>query len=69
MPLSLAETGKEYEIIRLGGSAEVKQHLADLGFHVGGTIVVVSKNGNDLIVKVKEARVALGRDLVNKIFI
>ena len=69
MPISLAETGTEYEISRLGGSAEVKQHLADLGFHVGGRIVVVSKNGEDLIVNAKGARVALGRDLANKVFI
>ena len=69
MPISLAEAGKEYEISRLGGSSEVRQHLADLGFHVGGKIMIVSKNGKDLIVNVKGSRVALGRDLVHKVFV
>ena len=69
MPISLAETGKEYEIKRLAGTSEVRQHLADLGFHTGGKVIVVAKNGEDLIVNVKGARIAVGRDLVSKIYI
>ena len=69
MPVSLAEPGVEYEITRLGGNAEVKQHLADLGFHVGGKVIVVSSTGEGLIINAKGARVAVGRDLANKIFI
>lgn len=69
MPVFLAEPGNEYIISRLGGSAEVKQHLADLGFHTGGKLIVVSKNGEGLIINVKGARVAVGKDLANKIFI
>lgn len=69
MPIAFAEPGKEYGITRLGGTVELRQHLADLGFHVGGKVIVVSRNGEDLIVSVKGARVAVGRDLANKIYI
>ena len=58
MPLTLANAGEENTILKVGGSAEVKKHLEDLGFVAGGTVSIVSSLGGNVIVKVKEARVA-----------
>lgn len=69
MPLKLADLNKEYEITRIGGTADVKQHLADMGFHVGAKVVVVSKAGESMIVSIKGSRVAVGRELATKIFV
>ena len=63
MPLRLADLNKEYEIMRIGGSAEVKQHLADLGFHVGAKVIVVSRSGEGMIVSIKGSRIAVGKDM------
>ena len=54
MPLSLAELGEAYIIKRIGGTPEVKKHLENLGFVVGGTVTVVSRLGGSVIVNVKE---------------
>ncbi len=69
MPLNMAEMEKELIIRRIGGNPEVKKHLEDLGFHVGGVVTVVSNLGNNLIVKVKESRVAVSDELARKIMI
>ncbi|MBR4224997.1 MAG: ferrous iron transport protein A [Oscillospiraceae bacterium] len=69
MPLTLAEQDKELIIRRIGGSGETRQHLEDLGFHVGGTVSVVSKLGDNVIVNVKGSRVAIGDELARKIMI
>lgn len=69
MPLNMAEMDKELIIRRIGGNPEVKKHLEDLGFHVGGVVTVVSNLGNNLIVKVKESRVAVSDELARKIMI
>ena len=69
MPLTYADVGQPQIIKRLGGSPEVKKHLEDLGFHVGGEISVVNTIGGNLIVNVKECRVAVSRELANKIMI
>ncbi len=69
MPLTLADPGKEYTIVRIGGSAEVKQHLADLGFVVGGKVSVVTEANGNLIVNVKESRVAIGKNMAMKIMV
>lgn len=69
MPLSLAEQEKEFIIRRIGGNPEVKKHLEDLGFHVGGTVSVISKLGNNVIVKVKESRIAVSDELARKIMV
>lgn len=69
MPLKLADLNKEYEIIRIGGGPDVKQHLADLGFHVGAKVIVVSKAGESMIVSIKGSRIAVGRELATKIFV
>ena len=69
MPLRLADLEKEYEIIRLGGSPDVKQHLADMGFHVGAKVTVVSRAGESVIVNIKGVRIAIGKELAGKIFV
>lgn len=69
MPLSLANPGEESVIKKVGGSPEVKQHLENLGFVVGGNATVVSSIGGNLIVNVKESRVAISKEMATKIMI
>ena len=69
MPLQLADLETEYEIIRIGGNSDVKQHLADMGFHVGAKVMVVSRSGASVIVSIKGVRVAIGKELAKKIFV
>ena len=69
MPLSFADIGSPQIIKRIGGSPEVKKHLDALGFHIGGEISVVNTISGNLIVNVKECRVAVSRELANKIMI
>ena len=65
MPLALADMGSENIIRHIGGSPEVRKHLEDLGFVAGGTAAL----GGNLIVKVKEARVAISEEMARKIMI
>ena len=69
MPLSYAEIEQSQIIKRIGGSPEVKKHLENLGFHIGGEICVLNTLNGNLIVNVKECRVAVSRELANKIMI
>ena len=69
MPLVFCDAGEENIICRLGGSSETKQHLADMGFVVGGSVTVLSEIGGNLIVKVKESRVAISREMAQKIMV
>ena len=69
MPLNMAEPEKEFVIRRIGGNPEVKKHLEDLGFHVGGTVSVVSKLGDNVIVNVKGSRIAVSDELARRIMI
>lgn len=69
MPLTLAPTGEESIILRIGGSQDVKQHLENLGFNVGGVITVISEISGNIIVKVKESRIALDKSMAQKIFV
>lgn len=69
MPLVLAVGGEEHIIRRVGGSPEIKKYLENLGFVAGGNVTVISENGGNLIVNVKESRVAVSREMANKIFI
>ena len=69
MPLVLANAGEENIIIKLGGSAEVRKHLADLGFVPGGTVSIISEIGGNLIVNVKDSRVAISREMAGKIMV
>ena len=69
MPLALAEPGGENIIKKIGGSPEVKKHLENLGFVVGGSVIVISSLNGNLIVNVKETRVALNEEMAGKIMI
>ena len=69
MPLNLAEMRKTQIIRKIGGSQEVRKHLEDLGFNVGGEISVFSSLGGNLIVKVKESRVAVSSELAMRIMV
>ena len=69
MPLPLANIGEEYLIRKVGGSPEVKKHLEDLGIVAGGTVTVISTIGGNVIVKVKEARVAISEEMARKIMV
>ena len=69
LPLTLANIGEEQMIHKVGGSPEVKKHLEDLGFVAGGTVTVVSSLNGNVIVKVKEARVAISEDMARRIMV
>ena len=69
MPLIFADKGKPQIIRKIGGSPEVKKHLEDLGFNVGGEVSIVNTLNGNLIVKVKESRVAVSDELARKIMV
>lgn len=69
MPLTFAGTGESYVIQRIGGKPEVRKHLENLGFVAGAEVSIVNTMGGNLIVKVKEARVAISQEMAQKIMI
>ena len=69
MPLVMADAGEENIIRRVGGSPEMKKHLEDMGFTVGGAVTVMNTIGGNLIVKVKESRVAISKEMAAKIMV
>lgn len=69
MPLNLANIGQQNTIRKIGGSSEMKQHLENLGFVVGGTVTIVNALGGNVIVNVKESRVAISREMAQKIMV
>ncbi len=69
MPLNLANLDEEVMIRRIGGSQEVRQHLENLGFVVGGNVTVVTSLGGNMIVNVKESRVAISEEMARKIMV
>lgn len=69
MPLTLAALGQEYIIKRIGGNAEVRAHLQNLGFVPGAAVSVVSSMSGNLIVNVKNARIAVSKEMAQRIFI
>ncbi|MGN0142210.1 MAG: ferrous iron transport protein A [Roseburia sp.] len=69
MPLTMARTGEKNIIRKVGGREETRRFLENLGFVAGGTVTVVSETGGNMIVNVKDARVAIGKDMANKIMI
>ena len=68
-PLSFATPGEENIIKRVGGNPKVKRHLENLGFVAGSTVIVVCETGGNLIVNIKEARVAISKEMAQKIMI
>ena len=69
MPLPLANIGEEYLIRKVGGSPEAKKHLEDLGFVAGSTATLITVLNGNVIVKVKEARVAISEEMARKIMV
>lgn len=69
MPLTLANVGEESIVRKVSGNPEVRKHLEDLGFVAGGAVTVVSSLGGNIIVKVKESRVAISEEMACKIMI
>jgi ferrous iron transport protein A len=69
IPLSLADPGKEQTIKKIGGNAEVRQHLENLGFVTGGSVAIISVMNGNVIVKVKESRIAISEELARKIMV
>ncbi len=69
MPLALANPEEENIIRKIGGSPEVKKHLENLGFVVGSNVTVITQMAGNLVVKVKESRIAVSREMAQKIFV
>ncbi|MDR0303412.1 MAG: ferrous iron transport protein A [Chitinispirillales bacterium] len=69
MPLSMANVGEENSIKRVGGGEEMRQFLANLGFIPGTHVTIVTKNNGNVIVNVKESRVAVSREMATKIMV
>ncbi len=69
MPLTFADSGEELIVRKVSGKPEVKKHLENLGFVVGSEVVVMNAIGGNVIVKVKEARVAISREMAQKIMV
>ena len=69
MPLTMAKAGEVTSIKRVGGKDEVRRHLENMGFVPGTDVTVVSVNNGNVIVNVKEARVAISREMASKIMI
>lgn len=69
MPLTMAEVGQPNAIKRVGGKENTRKFLETLGFVTGGTVVLVSKAGGNVIVNIKDSRIAIGRDMANKIMV
>ena len=68
-PLIFAQVGEENIIKRVGGRQEVRAHLENLGFVAGSDVTVISEIGGNLIVRIKESRVAISREMAGKILI
>ncbi len=69
MPLTLAVAGEENTVKRIGGNPQVKKHLESLGFVPGSTVSVITAINGNIIVQVKEARIAISKEMAQKIMI
>lgn len=69
MPLSMVKEGEPNIIRKVGGKEETRRFLENLGFVSGGEVTVVSVNNGNMIVNVKDSRIAIGRDMANKIMV
>ena len=69
MPLTMMNAGEQCTIKKIGGKEDTKRFLENLGFIVGGTVTVISDTGGNLIVKVKDSRIAIGKDMAVKIMV
>ena len=69
MPLSIFKKGEANIIKRVGGKEEVRKFLGNIGFVVGAAVTVISEIKGNMIVEVKDSRVAIGKDMANKIMV
>lgn len=69
MPLTFCTIGQNFIVKRLSGDSVVRQHLNELGFSVGSPVTVISSLGGNVIVKVKESRIALDHKLASRIMV
>ena len=69
MPLSMVKKGEANIIRKVGGKEETRRFLENLGFVTGGKVTVISEMGGNMIVNVKDSRVAIGKDMANKIMV
>ena len=69
IPLSFSPVGSEMTVMALGGKPEVKRHLESLGFSNGSRVMVTSVIGGNVIVKVKESRIAISQEMAGKIMV
>ena len=69
MPLSMVNIGEPMQIKRVGGKEEVRRFLENLGFVAGGVVTVVSDIGGNMIVNVRDSRIAIGKDMAKKIIV
>lgn len=69
IPLVFANTGETQIIKKIGGNDATKRHLENLGFTIGGAVTVVNSLNGNLIIKVKESRIALNEDMAKKIMV
>lgn len=69
MPLTMAKVGETITIRKISGRDEVRQHLAELGFVVDSDVTVVSEMGGNIIVQVKDSRIALDKTMATRIMV
>lgn len=69
MPLSMCSIGEQNTVKKVGDSAAVKQHLNEIGFNVGTPVTVVSSISGNIIVQVKESRIAIDKAMANRIMV
>ena len=69
MPLTMAVVGKPVKIKRVGGKEETRRFLENLGFVTGGTVTLLSEAGGNVIVNVKDSRIAIGKEMARKIMV
>lgn len=68
-PLAMAKAGETKSVKKIGGSPETKQRLENMGFVAGTPVTVISVTGGNVIVNIKESRVAVSREMANKIMV
>jgi ferrous iron transport protein A len=69
MPLSMVRTGEPNSIVKISGRAETRQFLENLGFVPGCPVTVITETGGNVIVSIRESRVAISREMASKIFV
>ncbi|MGI6008242.1 MAG: FeoA family protein [Ruminococcus sp.] len=69
MPLTLTKPGETAQIKKVGGKDELRRHLENLGFVTGADVTMISQNGGNVIVNVKNARIAISKEMANKIMV